>query len=272
MTLDQSSGWAAVAAVLDWVKASQSASGGIRGWQEDGEWAKEYPEITGYIIPTLVKFQEPWRAHRCADYLVSVQLEGGAFPSVGGNPTLFDTAAAAEGLGCAYQLFLDRRYSEAWYAAAGWMDTRPKIMQSSPLYNTRASAIMNRHPASASWEFQERAHYLAYWLEAEHRGSAADDRWQELTGSLMVPDDGLLCYHYEPGWKPVGNRKDICATLQVANLFAMRGRLEDAVRMFTAVLPHIQANGGVPLDPANPKYVTSWCAKFFLDAAWTLLH
>ena len=57
-----------------------------------------YPEVTGYIIPTLYQAGEKEFAKELALWLVSVQLESGAFCAPDGVPYSFDTGQVLRGL------------------------------------------------------------------------------------------------------------------------------------------------------------------------------
>ncbi len=57
-----------------------------------------YPEVTGYYIPTLYDWNEPELARVCTRWLMSIQLENGAFPAPDGVPYTFDTGQILRGL------------------------------------------------------------------------------------------------------------------------------------------------------------------------------
>ena len=79
---------------LDFVKGLELETGGIRGW----EGSRAYPEVSGYLIPTLLDYGEQDLATRIADWLVHIQNDDGSFPDMDGQKRSFDTAAVMEGL------------------------------------------------------------------------------------------------------------------------------------------------------------------------------
>lgn len=57
-----------------------------------------YAEVTGYFIPTLYNWDEKELARTCTKWLLSIQLEDGAFPAPDGVPYTFDTGQIMRGL------------------------------------------------------------------------------------------------------------------------------------------------------------------------------
>lgn len=57
-----------------------------------------YPEVTGYYIPTLYQWGEKEYARKCTRWLLSIQLEDGAFPASDGVAYTFDTGQVLRGL------------------------------------------------------------------------------------------------------------------------------------------------------------------------------
>ena len=101
---------------LDWLQCSFEATGqqGFAGYfqkrpWERAKWSSAYPETTGYIIETLLDYETvtPNNRHRAtamqaADWLLTVQLETGAFPGglIGAPPlpSVFNTGMILFGL------------------------------------------------------------------------------------------------------------------------------------------------------------------------------
>ena len=81
---------------LWWLRANHLASGGIR---VHSRYHKAYPEVTGYLVPTLLARGEQDFAGKLVQWLVSVQQPDGSFgDSEHGNPYIFDTAQVLRGL------------------------------------------------------------------------------------------------------------------------------------------------------------------------------
>ena len=111
-----------IIAAVDWLKRAQDSTGnnGVAGrYLLDRGWTESYPETSGYIIPTLVdvgeRFDDPdchTRCKRIADFLYSVQMDGGGFPGGEYNkayklqPSVFNTGQIIIGL-------------LSWYATSG---------------------------------------------------------------------------------------------------------------------------------------------------------
>lgn len=262
---------------LVWLMLAQSGAadhnqgwGGISAWNKDGVWAAPYPEVSGYLIPTLIKWGQVRSAQEVANWLLTKQLPSGAFPDLKGEPTLFDSAAVAEGLRSIYGLMLEHKYFVALDKLATWAESVPEMSWDFPLYNTRAAAVWEME-FTWSWDTPMRSHYLGYWLEALYRAYEEEEVRAALE-DLVVPADNLLYFEYEPGWIATTQRKDLCATLQVAALFHLLGDRDKARLMISSVVEHVRPDGGVPLDPAHPEEAFSWCAKFLLDAIWLVLY
>src|SRR5438105_387937 len=130
---------AAVTLAVAWLGRAQDFSltmdGGVaRHFSLVSGWSDSYPEITGYVVPTMVwvatKRGEPAlreRARRMLDWLVSIQLPGGGFqagtisarPLV---PTIFNTGQILLGLATGVREWgVGEQYLPSMRRAAQWL-------------------------------------------------------------------------------------------------------------------------------------------------------
>ena len=118
----------------DWIISAQQAgkkSGGVAAGYSILGWDESYPEVTGYIIPTLFElssyFEKPRykeSALAMADWLVSIQLESGAFPGPRPKtPMVFDTGQILFGLVRAYEETKSPEYLSTATRAAEWLSS-----------------------------------------------------------------------------------------------------------------------------------------------------
>jgi folate-dependent phosphoribosylglycinamide formyltransferase PurN len=123
-------------AAADWLKRAQDATGdgGVAGRYHlrDG-YTSSYPETTGYIVPTFLRLEEELheaefheRAGRAVEFLLRVQLPGGAFP--GGEiaenrsePSPFNTAQIMHGLQAWAKRTSDERCISSLARAGEWL-------------------------------------------------------------------------------------------------------------------------------------------------------
>jgi hypothetical protein len=118
---------------LQWICRSQDqvASGGVGDYTFHG-WTPGYPEVTGYIIPTLWDYHQLFardelaqRAIRMADWELDVQMSEGGFESLyegeGQAPVVFNTAQVIRGLTRTYVETRESRYLDAAVRAADWI-------------------------------------------------------------------------------------------------------------------------------------------------------
>ncbi|MDZ7292549.1 MAG: hypothetical protein ONB44_20820 [candidate division KSB1 bacterium] len=122
-------------AAMDWLCRAQDATrdGGVSArYRLSTGWAASYPETTGYIIPTFFDYADltndatcHHRAIRMAEWLLSVQLECGAFPAHDANaqpqPRVFNTGQAILGLLRAFRVTGNEYYLQACVRAADWL-------------------------------------------------------------------------------------------------------------------------------------------------------
>src|SRR5262245_51332519 len=86
----------APARALAWLRAHELDTGGIRGHSRH---ARAYPEVTGYLVPTLLEYGERDLATRLVHWLLSVQAPEGFFTDPdAGMPYVFDTGQGLRGL------------------------------------------------------------------------------------------------------------------------------------------------------------------------------
>ena len=271
--------------VLDWVLRAQTPDGGIRAFGGDSQ---VYPEVTGYMIPTLIAYGEIEAAFRCAEYLLTVQQDDGSFLGLDGVKRTFDTAACVEGLLAADRAAVstseDEYYSDKFRAAAwralDWlkeMRAADGRLYTSPdggveFYGIRASAIMGDKKAIRAWANFEppvyyRLHYLMYAAEGFQR-MHKDAQVSRLMGKAeaCLRRDGLLAFDVrngEPG------SSDICASAQMGLIYVGQGHHKNAEGLLNAIIPWIGNDGGVPVM-AGAGGAYAWAAKFVLDLAKAL--
>jgi len=124
-------------ATMDWLCRAQDATpdDGVSGNYDPvaGTWYPSYPETTGYIIPTFFNYaanigDDSFRARaiRMAYWLLSIQLESGAFPGpswldLKGEPVVFDTGQIIHGLVRAFEETGETRFLDAVHRAGDWL-------------------------------------------------------------------------------------------------------------------------------------------------------
>jgi len=84
---------------------------------------KIYPEVTGYYIPTLLKWGEKQRAKNFADYLLTIQNEDGSWNEPSGQKSYtFDTGQILKGL---WEFIEDdEKYKAAFFKGCDWFITQ----------------------------------------------------------------------------------------------------------------------------------------------------
>ncbi len=112
---------------------SLSMDGGVaRHFSLVSGWSESYPEITGYVVPTMVSVAAKCgdeslrgRARRMVDWLVSIQLPGGGFQAgtIGARPrvpTIFNTGQILLGLATGVREW-GEQYRRSMHKAAQWL-------------------------------------------------------------------------------------------------------------------------------------------------------
>ncbi|HQI74539.1 MAG TPA: glycosyltransferase [Candidatus Pacearchaeota archaeon] len=116
---------------LDWILQMQNNDGGIAS-QYSLLYGRcpNFPETTGYIIPTLIKgynfLNEPKylnAAKLAGDWLIKIQNDKGYFTDIyyKDRPMVFDTAQAMSGLLTIYNLNNEPKYLNAAKLAGDWL-------------------------------------------------------------------------------------------------------------------------------------------------------
>lgn len=119
--------------LLRWILDAQRADGGIAAYYSllTG-YSESYPEVTGYIVPTLYDFAHVagdssaiTAAERATNWLLSLQMPSGAFP--GGlhgreaQPSVFNTGQILQGLVRAHIETNRAEIHDAAVAAGDWL-------------------------------------------------------------------------------------------------------------------------------------------------------
>jgi len=119
-----------------WMERAQDAGGGggVAGrYRLRTGWTSSYPETTGYIVPTFIRLSDALgeprfreRARQGVDFLLSVQLECGAFPGMEiahnrTEPSIFNSAQIICGLRAWHADSNDNRALDAARRACDWL-------------------------------------------------------------------------------------------------------------------------------------------------------
>lgn len=118
---------------LLWLRNSQDkvGSGGI-GCYEFYRWTKGYPEVTGYIIPTVINASKYYldndlkdRSIKMADWELKIQREDGGwegFYEGDGKPSVvFNTGQVIRGMISIYKETKEQKYLDAAIRSANWI-------------------------------------------------------------------------------------------------------------------------------------------------------
>lgn len=119
--------------VIGWMLAAQKNEGGIAAYYSLlSGYSAAYPEVTGYIIPTLYDYARETGAsnaraasEQATRWLVSLQKSSGAFPGglhgTDGEPSVFNTGQILQGLVRAHAETGDQRILESARNAGIWL-------------------------------------------------------------------------------------------------------------------------------------------------------
>ncbi len=108
--------WHSYEAALNWLVTNHLPGGGIA---VSNVMRKPYPEVTGYIVPSLLDAGENKLVLELARWLVSIQRSDGGFDGHDGEPYLFDTGQVMRGLAATIKLLPESIM--ALRKAADWM-------------------------------------------------------------------------------------------------------------------------------------------------------
>jgi hypothetical protein len=272
---------------IAWLKMA-TRSGAVAAWMDGGQLGKPYPEVTAYLIPTLLKVGEEWMANASAEYILAIQRADGALPGLDGLSRTFDTAACYEGLMAAFKHFGGARYVEGATRARHWLmkmgreDGALKIapsIEDTRCYTCRADGLLRRDRGllywtpdadwSPKWGTRERVHYIAYCLEGLWRGGPKEPVIRVLKASQnAIREDGLMPFYIHEGWL-AGEGTCLTATAQMAMLYRWAGM--DASRLMAGLEKARHPSGGFPVS-ASDSLCVSWPVKFYLDAVLAEVH
>lgn len=245
---------------LEWIRNHELPTGGIVS--SPGHQA--YPEVTGYLIPTLYDYGERDLARRCADWLLTVQNISGGYPAMNGVLHTFDTAAIVEGLERTHKETERTQYQFAADKARQWIDTmrlpdgtyREGPGRPTSQHLIRVNGIMGNDPGWFKINLDCRTHYIAYALEGYLKFDYAN-QVKETLQSMTIYKGGLVPFYWNTS---VGY--DINATAQIAILRIRVGL--DASQLIDGVRQWVKHNGGIPQAPSDTTEI-SWGAKWYLD-------
>jgi hypothetical protein len=180
---------------LNWILHAQRRDGGIAAYYSllTG-YSKSYPEVTGYIIPTLYDFARMTgrddvvtAAERATHWLLSLQMPTGAFP--GGlagemQPSVFNTGQILQGMVRAHRETNRSVIRGAALAAGDW--------------------LVDRQHADGSWcgsEVYQRSPHTYYsmvsWALAELSEHTANRRYARAADKNL---DWVLPHFQSNGW------------------------------------------------------------------------
>ena len=262
-----------------------------------------YAEVTGYFIPTLYQWGEKELARTCTRWLMSIQLEDGAFPAPDGVPYTFDTGQIMRGLCSALDDDELEGVEQSLRRACDWILTQieddgrlgtpstelwtdiasdlihtyvlPPLVQAGklldvPEYIERAEFVLSYYKQQeALVPFNRLSHFHAYAMEALCELGEFELAAQGMADvEKLQRSNGAIPAYPDVDW--------VCSTgmAQYAIIWYMLGNKEPADRAMR-YLEKIQNKSGGFFGSygKGAQYISggeiSWAVKYFLDA-WKL--
>ncbi|MCC6445389.1 MAG: methyltransferase domain-containing protein [Armatimonadetes bacterium] len=285
---------------LRWLASQEHPAGGVRvhSTRQDA-----YPEVTGYLIPTLLRYGEKALAGRFLRWILCIQRADGSHTSPEGDPYIFDTGQALRGLLAGSDLMPQAREAArraADYLCAqmedggrGGFGKRYPAEVENKVYKVPESVHLYALPplAQAAEAFGEPryreaaerciehyarqpdalqpatlTHFLAYELEALIDLGRSDLAAPVLeTLRKTQAEDGSVPGMEGAGW--------VCSPglAQLALCWYKTGQPGPADRALAWLEAHQQRSGGFlgsygPEAGYHPAVELPWSAKFYLDA------
>lgn len=280
---------------LLWIVDNHLPTGGIRVQSGD---RNAYPEVTGYLVPTLIEYGHSELAAELVRWLICVQREDGSFTDPAqGEKYVFDTGQALRGLLAGRSLVPQaeeaaRRAAEylreamidggrggfpVRYAGSGCPESvhlyvLPPLMEAAgalhlPGYRAAAERCLNYYVRHSDFlRVDDLTHFLAYEIEALislGRCVLAEPVLNELE-KQQRPDGSV---------RGAGGVRWVCVPglAQLALCWYRLGRWEPADRAMEWLDRHQTSRGGFRGSHGwrasyKPRVEVSWANKFYLDA------
>lgn len=172
---------------MEWLCYAQNASksGGVSGgYSLEKGWLPPYPETTGYIIPTFIKYSEISkdkqyidRAIQMADWEIGIQLANGAVRGGMGikeYPIVFNTGQVILGWISLFEKLRDEKYLKAVKNAADWLISvqdndgcwiKSTYLNTAHSYNSRVAwSLMTVYKNTGMMKYKEAAMKNIQWV------------------------------------------------------------------------------------------------------------
>ena len=285
---------------IEWLHINENPNGGMFLSSADNA---SYPEVTGYLIPTLLSYDELELAARFTRWLIRIQRRDGSFPSADGVPHVFDTGQALRGTLAASDLVPEalesgsrsakylhsrtiargargfdvdsiwvRRYSKS-IPMSSHLYVLPPFLRAAeifqrPEYRSAVNSSLEYYVNSAgSLQLSTLTHFLAYELEA------LIDLGHSQTAIPILDrlreeqaDDGSVRAMQDVSW--------ICTPglAQLAVCWYKIGQRESADKALNWLEANQTRSGGFRGSYGEnatyfPDVEIPWAVKFYLDAA-----
>ena len=210
--------------LLRWILGAQQSNGGIAAYYSllTG-YSQSYPEVTGYLVPTLYDFAREAdddhalrAAERATQWLLSLQMPTGAFPGglegKQGPPSVFNTGQILHGLVRAHRETNCAEIGRAAFAAGNWL---VEMQQRDGSWSGRGAYQDSPHSYYS----------MVSWALAELSERTEDDRCGRAAERNL---DWVLSYFESSGWIEGINLRGHPSYLHFV-AYALQGLLECAI-------------------------------------------